>query len=83
MAAVRRNKLVVVVSCTVVAVAVFIALSIISGTSRVGEVVTLHTRAADGEWQTTPLWIVDFGDASYLRAGAPDGSGWVTRLRAT
>ena len=30
--------------------AVFIALSIITGTSLVGEVVTLHTRSADGEW---------------------------------
>jgi hypothetical protein len=63
-------------------VAVFLALSIVAATPLVGEVVTLHTRDGDGEWQPTPLWVVDFGDASYLRAGAPDGSGWVTRLRA-
>ena len=62
-------------------VAAFMAASIITATSLVGEVVTLHTRSADGEWQTTPLWIVDFDNASYLRAGTPDGSGWVTRLR--
>lgn len=62
--------------------AVFVALSIITATSLVGEVVTLHTRGSDGEWQTTPLWVVDYDNASYLRAGTPDGSGWVTRLRA-
>lgn len=62
--------------------AVFIALSIITATPLVGEVVTLHTRDADREWQTTPLWVVDFGKVSYLRASTPDGSGWVTRLRA-
>jgi len=63
-------------------VAAFLAVSIINATPLVGEVVTLHTRDADGEWQTTPLWIVDLANASYLRAGTPDGSGWVTRLRA-
>jgi hypothetical protein len=62
--------------------AIFIALSIITATPLVGEVVTLHTRDADGEWQTTPLWVVDLDSASYLRAGTPDGSGWVTRMRA-
>jgi hypothetical protein len=61
---------------------VFIALSIITATPLVGEVVTLHSRDASGDWQTTPLWVVDFDNASYLRAGSPDGSGWVTRLRA-
>ena len=61
--------------------AVFVALSIITGTSLVGEVVTLHTRGADGEWETTPLWVVDLGKASYLRAGNP-ASGWVIRGRA-
>ena len=62
--------------------AVFIALSIVTATPLVGEVVTLHTRAAGGEWQTTPLWVVDFDKVAYLRAGTPDGSGWVSRLRA-
>jgi len=59
---------------------VFVSLAIITGTSLVGEVVTLHTRGADGEWETTPLWIVDASDGAYLRAGDPD-SGWVVRLR--
>ena len=62
--------------------AVFVAASIITATPLVGEVVTLHTHGTDGEWETTPLWIVDFDQTSYLRAGTPDGSGWVTRLRA-
>lgn len=60
----------------------FIAAVIIVGTPLVGEVVTLHTHGADGEWETTPLWIVDFDNAAYLRAGTPDGSGWVARLHA-
>jgi hypothetical protein len=62
--------------------AAFLAIAIITATPLVGEVVTLHTLDADGEWQTTPLWVVDFENASYLRAGTPDGSGWVTRLQA-
>ena len=60
----------------------FVSLAIITATPLVGEVVTLHTRSADGEWKTTPLWVVDFGDTSYLRAGTPEGSGWVARLQA-
>ena len=61
--------------------AVFVALVIITGSSLVGEVVTLHTQDAEGAWQTTPLWIVDARDGTYLRAGQPD-SGWLVRLRA-
>lgn len=61
--------------------AVFVALVIITGSSLVGEVVTLHTQDADGAWQTTPLWIVDAQDGTYLRAGQPE-SGWLLRLRA-
>jgi hypothetical protein len=61
---------------------IFVALSIITATPLVGEVVTLQTRGSDGEWQTTPLWIVDFEDSSYLRAGTPEGSAWVARLQA-
>ena len=63
-------------------VACFLALVIITATPLVGEVVTLHTRDAGGDWQTTPLWIVDLEGGSYLRAGDPDESGWVTLLRA-
>ncbi len=73
------KRVLIIVGLFVVA---FLALSIITATPLVGEVVTLHTRDAAGEWQTTPLWVVDFENASYLRAGTPDGSGWVTRLRA-
>jgi hypothetical protein len=64
-----------------VLVACFIALAIVTATPLVGEVVKLHTRGTDGEWQTTPLWIVDLGSDSYLRAGTPDESGWITRIR--
>ncbi len=60
----------------------FALLSIITATPLVGEVVTLHTRGADAEWETTPLWIVEIDGSEYLRAGQPEGSGWVTRLRA-
>lgn len=63
-------------------VAIFVALSIITATPLVGEVVTLHTRADDGGWQTTSLWVIELGGSSYLRAGTPKGSGWVTRLQA-
>ncbi len=62
--------------------AAFVALGIVSATPLVGEVVTLHTREASGEWATTPLWIIDLEKASYLRAGTPEGSGWVTRMQA-
>ena len=59
-----------------------VALAIITATPLVGEVVTLHTRDSGGDWETTPLWIVDLEGGSYLRAGSPDESGWVTRARA-
>ena len=63
-----------------VGLACFVALAIVTATPLVGEVVTLHTSDTDGEWRTTPLWIVDLGPDAYLRAGGPD-SGWVTRSR--
>jgi hypothetical protein len=63
-------------------VACFLALVIITASPLVGEVVTLHTRDAGGDWQTTPLWIADLEGGSYLRGGSPDESGWITRLRA-
>lgn len=59
----------------------FVVVAGITATPLVGEVVTLHTRDAAGEWQTTPLWIVDTPGGEYLRAGNPE-SGWVARLRA-
>ena len=42
-----------------------------------GEVVGLTT---GGNEQQTDLWIVELGDAIYVRAGAPDVS-WLGRLR--
>ena len=63
-------------------VACFLALVVVTATPLVGEVVTLHTLDADDAWQTTPLWIVDLDSGSYLRAGTPDESGWLNRLRA-
>jgi len=52
----------------------------ITATPLVGEVVTLHTRDAAGEWKTTLLWIADAPDGAYLRAGGPE-TGWLQRLR--
>jgi hypothetical protein len=60
----------------------FLLVAIITATPLVGEVVTLHTRAPSGSWETTPLWIVDTPDGAYLRAGSPEGSGWVRRWQA-
>jgi hypothetical protein len=60
----------------------FLALAIITATPLVGEVVTLESLGPDGEWHSTPLWIVDAPDGTYLRAGTPEGSGWVTRVQA-
>jgi len=73
------KKLLVIVGSLIGA---FLVVSIVTATPLVGEVVTLYTRGDDGEWKTTPLWVVDFDGASYLRAGTPEGSGWVERLRA-
>ena len=57
----------------------FLAVAIITATPLVGEVVTLHTRDAGGDWETTPLWVVDTPEGTYLRAGTPESSGWVLR----
>lgn len=57
----------------------FLAVSIITATPLVGEVVRLHTRAPGGGWETTPLWIVDTEEGTYLRAGSPETSGWMLR----
>lgn len=57
----------------------FLVTAAITATPLVGEVVTLHTRSSGGGWETTPLWIVDTPEGSYLRAGSPEGSGWMLR----
>ncbi len=61
-------------------VVIFLVTAGITATPLVGEVVTLHTREG-GEWQTTPLWIVEASGVEYLRAGSAD-AGWMVRLRA-
>ena len=55
-----------------VLLAIFVAITIVTGTSLVGEVVTLHTKTADGSWKTTSLWIVDADKGSYLRTASTD-----------
>lgn len=64
-----------------IAIALFVGTVALTATPLVGEVVTLHTMTTDGNWEKTPLWIVDEGGHAYLRAGAAE-SGWVLRLRA-
>lgn len=64
-----------------IAIVLFFGTVAITTTPLVGEVVTLHTMGADGEWETTPLWVVDEGGHAYLRAGAAE-SGWVLRLQS-
>ena len=44
------------------------------------EVVELVALNAEGELQTTRLWIADDEGMAYLRVGA-DGSGWYDRIR--
>ena len=46
-----------------------------------GEVVVVRTFDAKGAAHETRLWIVDEGDAVWLRAGDP-GSSWLLRLKA-
>lgn len=45
------------------------------------EVVELHTVDAEGEPQTTRLWVVDDEGFAYLRTSSEE-SGWFTRLQA-
>lgn len=45
------------------------------------EVIELHTLDAEGQLETTRLWIVDDEGYQYLRSGSGD-SGWLTRIQA-
>lgn len=45
-----------------------------------GEGVTLYTTDATGAEHQTPLWVVDFDGAQYLRSGSGP-SGWFVRLQ--
>ena len=56
-------------------------LAALTWASRSGEVVILTTTDANGASQTTPLWIVDSGGFSWLRAGS-DKAAWLARIRA-
>ncbi|MFI5316375.1 MAG: nitroreductase/quinone reductase family protein [Myxococcota bacterium] len=49
--------------------------------SRSGEVVVLTTADASGARQQTPLWIVEDGGFSWLRAGSLNAA-WLARIRA-
>jgi hypothetical protein len=49
--------------------------------SRSGEVVILTTTDASGATEKTPLWIVDHGGFSWLRAGS-DRAAWLARIRS-
>lgn len=49
--------------------------------SNSGEVVKLTTIDASGARQETPLWIVEHGGSSWLRAGSAN-AGWLARIRA-
>jgi hypothetical protein len=49
--------------------------------SRSGEVAVLTTTDARGARQQTPLWIVEYGGFSWLRAGSVKAA-WLARIRA-
>ena len=49
--------------------------------SRAGEVVVLTTTDPHGAPQQTPLWIVEDGGFSWLRAGSAKAA-WLARIRA-
>ena len=67
------------VAVVLLAVLFVVATGVASETG--GEVVTLHTRDADGGEVSTSLWLVEHGGQLYLRAGQ-QGSGWLERLQA-
>ncbi len=48
--------------------------------SESGEVVSLTTYDSDGRTRVTRLWVVEYEDSQWLRAGSP-GSTWLERLR--
>ena len=73
-----RKTLIVIGSLVALLVVLFLAVAVMSPSS---EVVTLVTVDAQGTSHETPLWIVDRGNAQWLRAGNPD-SPWAKRLRA-
>lgn len=56
-------------------------LAIIYAASESGEVVTLHTRDADGTMHATRVWLVDHDGAEWVRTGHPE-KGWYRRLLA-
>lgn len=70
----------VLIGIAVVIVAFFGTVAL-TATPLAGEVAKLHTVDADGQWQVTPLWIVDEGGHPYVRAGQSE-TGWLKRLAA-
>jgi hypothetical protein len=70
----RKILALVMVVCLALGIGIF-------GVSELGgEVVTLHTKAPDGETQTR-IWVVDDGGFAWLRAGNPS-NGWLARIDA-
>ncbi len=51
------------------------------GASELQEVVVLHSQDEDGAWHETRLWVVDYSDRPWLRAGGGDRP-WLARVRA-
>lgn len=64
----------------VVLFAAFFALQMYA--SERGEVVVLTTQDETGQPKTTRIWVVDYQDHAWLRAGSAS-SGWAKRLIAT
>ena len=64
----------------VVALIAFVFVLQIVASERV-EVIELHTLDAEGQAETTRLWIVDDEGLQYLRSGSGD-SGWLARIQA-
>lgn len=66
---------------TVVLLGVAVGGTIMGASEMGGEIVTLRTRDAGGEWVETRLWVVEDDGSAWLRAGGPT-SGWFVRLEA-
>jgi len=73
-------KLVGIVVGILIAVLVGFAGLIFGASELGGEGVTLYTTDAAGAEHVTPLWVVEFEGAQYLRSGAGP-SGWYLRLQ--
>ncbi len=64
-----------------VLLAVAYGAALVVASERGGEVVTLSTDLENGMTEDTSLWVVDYRQRQWLRAGQAS-SGWLERLRA-